>query len=195
MEDYYSVLGVAKTASADEIKKAYRKLAFKYHPDRNSGDARAEEMFKKINEAYSVLGDEEKRRMYDSPSFTDSQTFYNNYGNYNTYGGYSESFDGEDPFEAFFGFGGQNSRRQDYSRQDFNRQRRNWRPPKMTRRDVKNRLFYSVLKCIGSVMGIFLFGRYTFFFLNIIFFFTFVSSFTDAVACVKFLFNGNKNAE
>ena len=65
MEDYYSLLGVPKTATREEIKKAYRDLALKYHPDRNK-DASAEEKFKKINEAYAVLSDETKRRQYDA---------------------------------------------------------------------------------------------------------------------------------
>ncbi|MBR8829717.1 MAG: Chaperone protein DnaJ [Chroococcopsis gigantea SAG 12.99] len=64
-KDYYSVLGVNKTASADEIKKAFRKLAVKYHPDRNPGDKAAEEKFKEISEAYEVLSDQEKRQKYD----------------------------------------------------------------------------------------------------------------------------------
>ena len=63
--DYYEVLGVAKTASADEIKSAYRKLAMKYHPDRNPGDKAAEEKFKEAAEAYDVLHDAEKRQRYD----------------------------------------------------------------------------------------------------------------------------------
>lgn len=65
MKDYYEVLGVSKSASADEIKKAYRTLAFKYHPDRNAGNKEAEEKFKEITAAYDVLGDEAKRRNYD----------------------------------------------------------------------------------------------------------------------------------
>ncbi len=64
-KDYYSILGVTKTASQAEIKKAYRGLAKKYHPDKNKGDKAAEDKFKDISEAYEVLGDEEKRKQYD----------------------------------------------------------------------------------------------------------------------------------
>ena len=64
-KDYYKVLGVERKASEDEIKRAYRKLALKYHPDRNPNDQKAEEKFKEINEAYQVLSDSEKRARYD----------------------------------------------------------------------------------------------------------------------------------
>lgn len=64
-KDYYKTLGVSKTASQEEIKKTYRKLAVKYHPDKNKGDKAAEEKFKEISEAYNVLGDPEKRKQYD----------------------------------------------------------------------------------------------------------------------------------
>ncbi len=64
-KDFYAVLGVTKTASADEIKKAYRKLARQFHPDANAGDAKAEEKFKEVSEAYDVLSDDSKRREYD----------------------------------------------------------------------------------------------------------------------------------
>ena len=65
MSDYYEILGTAKGASADDIKKAYRKKALQYHPDRNPGDPEAEKQFKKISEAYEVLSDEKKRQIYD----------------------------------------------------------------------------------------------------------------------------------
>src|ERR687883_265574 len=66
MATLYDTLGVKKGASADEIKKAYRKLAAKYHPDRNPGDAAAEEKFKDVQNAYDVLSDAEKRKQYDT---------------------------------------------------------------------------------------------------------------------------------
>jgi curved DNA-binding protein len=64
--DYYDILGVSKNASDEEVKRAYRKLAMKYHPDRNSNKKEAEERFKEINEAYAVLSDKEKRKQYDT---------------------------------------------------------------------------------------------------------------------------------
>ena len=63
--DYYEVLGVSRDADQAAIKRAYRKLAKKYHPDTNAGDPRAEEKFKEVTEAYQVLGDEEKKKLYD----------------------------------------------------------------------------------------------------------------------------------
>ena len=63
--DYYEVLGVSKGASGEEIKKAFRKMSKKYHPDLHPGDKEAEEKFKEVNEAYQVLSDDEKRRRYD----------------------------------------------------------------------------------------------------------------------------------
>ena len=64
-EDYYRILGVARDAGKDDLKKAYRRLAMKYHPDRNPGDAEAERRFKELNEAYEVLKDDQKRAAYD----------------------------------------------------------------------------------------------------------------------------------
>ena len=91
--DYYEVLGVAKTATADEIKSAYRKLAMKYHPDRNPGDKAAEEKFKEAAEAYDVLHDPDKRQRYDQFGH---QAFANGQGGYGA-GGMSM----DDIFSAF----------------------------------------------------------------------------------------------
>lgn len=64
-KDFYEILGIGKSASQEEIKKAYRKLAIKYHPDKNPGDKEAEEKFKEISAAFEILKDEEKRQKYD----------------------------------------------------------------------------------------------------------------------------------
>jgi molecular chaperone DnaJ len=87
--DYYDVLGLDRNASRDEIKKAYRKLAFQYHPDKNPGNKEAEEKFKEATEAYEVLSDAEKRRLYDQ------------YG----HGGLGRGAPGQDPFGGGFGGG------------------------------------------------------------------------------------------
>jgi molecular chaperone DnaJ len=82
-KNYYDILGVSKTASQDEIKKAYRKIAIKYHPDKNQGNKEAEEKFKEASEAYSVLGDAEKRKEYDNPMSTSNFESGFKYGDFN----------------------------------------------------------------------------------------------------------------
>ena len=98
MEDLYKILEVEKTATADQIKKAYRELAMKYHPDRNPGDTVAEEKFKKISAAYSVLSDETKRKQYDMYGSTDNSSSSSYSGNYQGFGGYYQG----NPFEEWF---------------------------------------------------------------------------------------------
>ena len=99
--DYYEILGVAKTASGDEIKKAYRKMAMKYHPDKNQGDSEAEVMFKKINEAYQILSDESKRATYDRYGKAGLEG-----GGMGGAGGFGGFDDFADIFDSFFGGGG-----------------------------------------------------------------------------------------
>ena len=89
MENYYSILNVPNTANEDQIKQAYRALAMKYHPDKNQGNKIAEEKFKRISEAYSVLSDTQKRREYDftmSSPFSSSERTYTYDQNTNPFG-------------------------------------------------------------------------------------------------------------
>ena len=106
--DYYEVLGVQKSASAEEIKKAYRKAAMKYHPDRNPGDKEAEAKFKEVGEAYEVLSDDSKRQRYDQFGFAGVDPNYGAGGN-GPYGagfsGFGDFGDFGDIFGEFFGGG------------------------------------------------------------------------------------------
>ena len=110
--DYYEVLGVEKTASTDEIKRAYRKLAMKYHPDRNPGDKEAEEKFKEIGEAYEVLSDADKKSRYDQFGFAGVDPNYGGgQGGFNGgFGGFGDFGDLGDIFGSFFGGGGSTRR-------------------------------------------------------------------------------------
>jgi curved DNA-binding protein len=142
-EDYYNVLGVDKKASADEIKKAYRKLALKWHPDKNPNNKSAEEKFKKISEAYAVLSDTEKRQQYDQFGSADQyrqqysqEDIFRNFdineilrgfgfeggrgGGRTTFrtsrrGGGGSRDDYDDPFAGLFGGGGMGGGRQQYA--------------------------------------------------------------------------------
>ena len=101
--DYYEVLGIGKNADAKEIKKAYRKLAKKYHPDMNPGDKNAEQKFKEITEAYNILSDDEKKKLYDQYGFA---AFEEGAGAGGAYGG-GQGFHGQGGFDGS-GFGGFN---------------------------------------------------------------------------------------
>ncbi|KHJ39191.1 chaperone protein DnaJ [Pedobacter glucosidilyticus] len=111
--DYYDILGVSKGASADEIKKAYRKLAIKYHPDKNPDDKASEDKFKEAAEAYEVLSNPEKRQRYDQFGHAGAQGgFGGGYGGggmnmEDIFSQFGDVFGGGSPFDSFFGGGGQ----------------------------------------------------------------------------------------
>jgi len=110
-KDYYNVLGIAEDASHAEIKKAYRKRALKYHPDKNQGDKKAEEKFKEVSEAYYALGDEKRRKEYDNlrkmgaytGDFSSSQGF--DYSDFSSHfqGGQGDGFSSSSIFGDIFG--------------------------------------------------------------------------------------------
>ena len=125
--DYYEVLGVGKQATEDEIKKAYRKIAIKYHPDRNPGNKEAEEKFKEAAEAYSVLSDKQKRQQYDQFGF-DGPNMGGGFGGFGSGGGFSmddifsmfgDVFGGRGGFGGFGGFGGGSSSHAQYRGSDL----------------------------------------------------------------------------
>lgn len=199
MEDLYTVLGVPKSATADEIKKAYRNAAFKYHPDRNPGDKAAEEKFKQINSAYSVLGDETKRRQYDAYGSADayeqsqkygsqSSSNSNSYGpfGYGNYGGYTG-----DPFWDFFsGFNTNQENSQRNSTQQTNRRytytytSRNTEQP--TRSEGISLFLRGLLKIVACGFGISIF---TYFFpLNILLIAGIVKGLKQSIGSLKYIF-------
>ena len=112
-KDYYQILGVSKDATQEEIKKAFRKLALKYHPDRHKGDKEAEERFKEINEAYAVLGDPEKRKQYDTFG---SQEFHRHFSQEDIFRGFDfGSIFSDLGIGGFGGLGGQKGARQGFN--------------------------------------------------------------------------------
>lgn len=144
MDDLYAVLGVPRNASADEIKRAYREAAFKYHPDRNPGNTTAEEQFKKINAAYAVLGDEKKRAEYDRGGYADPFAAQQS----NPYQGYGQYEADADPFEAWFGTGnsyGQRRYTYTYNTNGWRQQQDERDTPVYTKRDATMLFIKSVL--------------------------------------------------
>ena len=106
-KDLYEILGVSRNASADEIKKAYKKLAVKYHPDRNKGSKEAEDKFKEIGAAYAILSDEQKRAKYDRYGSVDEDMmsgtgfdFADIFGKFFT-GGFGDIFGGQQRKETY----------------------------------------------------------------------------------------------
>ena len=126
--DYYEVLGLSKGASESEIKSAFRKMAMKYHPDRNPGDKEAEEKFKEVNEAYSILSDPEKKSKYDQFGFAGVDPNAGFGGGGFSGGGFEDIFG--DLFGGMFGggfgggFGGQGRRNNNMPRKGKDIQKR-----------------------------------------------------------------------
>ena len=124
--DYYKILNLTRTASQDEIKKAYRKLALKYHPDKNSGDAEAEAKFKEVSEAYEILSDEKKRQIYDQYGADAVKSGAAGMGGGAGFSSMEEALrtfmgafggSGDNIFDSFFGQGFGGNSRGEYARQ------------------------------------------------------------------------------
>lgn len=193
-EDLYQVLGVPRTADAEEIKKAYRALALKYHPDRNPGDAHAEDMFKRISAAYSVLGDETKRAQYDRFGSADTQNTasYDGQGQY--WGWTQEGQFNEDIFWQWFK---SQAEQQQNARGNYNNQydpfggdarygsgrRRNSSDKEEERAAIKNQLYSKLSQAFFAGL-IFLFaGR--FFLVSIVSFFVMINGIVGAVQAIS----------
>ena len=199
MDDLYKELGVDKNASSDEIKKAYRNLAFKYHPDRNEGNKAAEDKFKKINEAYSVLGDEAKRRQYDLYGSSSSQSYSSSgsgssgsgYGqSYGTYGPYGSN-DWSSSDSAFWEFFRQAENSQDSSQKNntYTWTTRNTNT-KYTRRQGVTMLLNGLLQ---DIAGLAFFDLLMWFLpVNIICLCIGVKGFVNAIRAFKYIFPGKK---
>jgi curved DNA-binding protein len=159
-EDFYKILGVGKEAKKEEIKKAYRKLARELHPDRNNNNKEAEEKFKKVSAAYAVLGDEEKRKKYDTYGIDGlrdgfDQQMWKQYGENNSrgrgeyrgggFGGFDfGGFEGfgamEDIFESLFGT--QRRRKESYAEKEY------WKKTKQKGTKVKSKLEVELMDAV-----------------------------------------------
>lgn len=193
MEDLYNTLGVQKTATAEEIKKAYRNLAFKYHPDRNQGDPSAEEKFKKINEAYSVLGDESKRRQYDMYGSQSAQNPYSSSGYSASYGAGQQNassygYSG-DPFWDFFNDAQTGSQRNEQPRYTYTYTSRKTEAP--TGRKAWPLFFKSLFQMAISGLAFVTVGYY-FFLLRIICIIGFFRGAVDMVNSLMLVFKAGQ---
>ncbi len=195
MDDLYETLGITKTATAEEIKKAYRNQAFKYHPDRNPGNKEAEEKFKKISAAYEVLGDETKRRQYDmygNSSYNTgahtSQSGYNSsaYGN----GSYGRAYGPGDPFWDFFGGQSQNYGNEQNSQSRYSYTYTSRNTERYTRHDGFRRFGRSSLQALLGFVGLGIF--LPIFPVNILCFIAGVEGIVDMVRSLKYIVIGGK---
>ena len=182
MDDLYKTLGVSKDASAEEIKKAYRKLAFDSHPDRHPGDKVAEERFKQINSAYSVLGDKDKRRQYDMGSsnpFGQQEPFYQSYRQ--SYGGFQNADQG-DPFSAFYNNYANSSENYGNYRYSYTYSTGNGKRGKKSY--SLSQMLLGILQTIFCALGLLTFGRFSLLF-AVVFFIGFVSGIRTAIYNLK----------
>lgn len=157
MENYYDILGVQKNATEDDIKKAYRSLAFKYHPDRNPGDKTAEETFKKITVAYDTLSDSAKKRDYDlgGSAYSNAASGTGNYSYRSSYSG-GNPFGNNGPFGSWYTNESYNSGEQEQNQHQYTWQYSTNGSPKFTKQYYRNRLWGSV----GRTALNFLIGRF-----------------------------------
>lgn len=143
MKNYYEILGLKETATIDEIKKAYRKLAMQHHPDRNQGNKKSEEEFKQINEAYSTLSDESKKKEYDlkrKMGFSDFSNRQQNHSNFNDFNfSHFSQDDSEDIFSNFRDIFEQ------FNHSGFARQRTQANPNKIIRKTLNISFWESVI--------------------------------------------------
>ena len=187
MDDLYQVLGVSRNASSEEIKKAYREAAFKYHPDRNAGDAAAEEKFKNINAAYAVLGDETKRADYDRYGTTTQQAYQQTYSQSNPFG--------QDPFEEMFrrawqqDQNAQNTTRRSYTYTYYGNSGNSKRSP---HRPTKRQAFSLLLRnVLTAILGLFLCTNFMFSIFGII---MLISGISGIVRAMQYILTaGNEN--
>lgn len=191
MDDLYQVLGVSRNASADEIKKAYREAAFKYHPDRNAGNAEAEEKFKKINAAYAVLGDEAKRADYDRFGTTSQQPYQQAYRP----SAENPFSSGADPFEEMFRRAWQEQNEHDASRRSYtytyygNGRRSGGNVHRPTKREALSMLLKNVLT---TILGLFLCTNFIFSIIGIIMLISGISGIARAMQYLLTAGNENK---
>lgn len=144
MEDFYAVLGVPQTADEKQIKKAYRELAKKYHPDKNGNGKQAEEKFKKISEAYSVLSDKEKKAEYDMNRFANQSRYTQQNRNSRTH------YSGENPFGTYT----------QHDEEPFFYWTYTTEKKQQNRHTEKEQPLFSILKgSITALIGLFLLGK------------------------------------